>query len=576
MAERYSRLYHLPEGLYTPGAPLVIAAGALLTDSQSGQIIAQLKMRSISSKTINTVKVLVTGLDSAGRPICQEEHVYAGLNAARDTLFGAKEGVRLYAPGVRSFSARVLTVAFSDGSRYIDNGGEWKPLPQQINLNQRLFDTELIRQYRMETSEESRFVPLEVQDLWLCACGEINHRGESCCRCGQTLSHCKECMNVERLRENKSLRLNAQAVQAALNAEKMQARGRVLQRVLLVLVPILLIAAITLGVYKLAQRRTAIYDEAYRLYRAGEYADAAVLFGKTLHYRDSDEMEAKAKKADAEIASYNRASVLFDNERWDDAYEAFKELGSFQDSAERAQEARYRKGLSLLESADYAEAREIFRELGDFRDAPAIAAHFFNRLLSEEASLNLECNGPLTTSYVYDNYGRIAEKTEHFSAYSGMSDRVYVYSYGGDGSYSVSEGQVEKLYDPYGAYLGQGNVISYVYDYEFYPDGSVHYRIGRDAKTKEYRSSAAYDEHGNLIGVQDEDGPTYTLLNEYDGDRLTKQERYNEDGTMLTRTSFEYDENGMLKRAVFLTPGASSTVTILYTNGPVFAMLATE
>ena len=45
---------------------------------------------------------------------------------------------------------------------------------------------------------------------------------------------------------------------------------------------------------------------------------------------------------------------------------------------------------------------------------------------------------------------------------------------------------------------------------------------------------------------------------------------------MLTRTSFEYDENGMLKRAVFLTPGASSTVTILYTNGPIFAMLATE
>ena len=104
----------------------------------------------------------------------------------------------------------------------------------------------------------------------------------------------------------------------------------------------------------------------------------------------------------------------------------------------------------------------------------------------------------------------------------------------------------------------------------------MHYRIGRDANTKEHRSSAAYDEHGNLIGVQEEDGPTYTLLNEYDGDRLTKQERYNEAGTMLTRTSFEYDENGMLKRAVFLTPGASSTVTVRYTNGPVFAMLATE
>ena len=576
MAERYSRLYHLPEGLYTRGAPLVIAAGALLTDNQSGQIIAQLKMRSISPKVISSVKALVTGLDSAGKPLCEEEHVYANLNARRDTLFGAKEGVRLRVPGVRSFRARVLSVTFDDGSRYLDTGGEWKPLPQQANLNHRLFDTELIRQYRLETSEASRFVPMEAEDLWLCACGEINHRGESCCRCGQTFEHCTEYLNVERLRENKSLRLNAAAVRAALEEAKSQSRGRILRRVLLVLIPILLIAGITLGVYKLAQRRTAIYDEAYRLYREGEYAEAALLFGKTHHYRDSDEMEKKAKKADAEIASYSRARMLFENGRWDDAYAAYTELGDYEDSAERAQEARYQKGLSLLESAEYEQARAIFRELGNYRDADAIAAHFFNRLLSEEASLNLECNGPLTTSYVYDSYGRIAEKTEHFSAYPGMSDRVYVYAYGGDGSYSVTEGQVEKLYDPYGAYLGQGDVISFTYDYDFYPDGSVHYRIGKDAKTKAYRSSAAYDEHGNLIAIQEEDGPTYTLLNEYDGEKLTKQERYSEDGTMISRTSFEYDGNNMLKRASFLTPGAASTVTILYTNGPIFAARAEE
>ena len=33
MAERYTRLYTLPENLYTEGAPLVIAAGALLKDN---------------------------------------------------------------------------------------------------------------------------------------------------------------------------------------------------------------------------------------------------------------------------------------------------------------------------------------------------------------------------------------------------------------------------------------------------------------------------------------------------------------------------------------------------------------
>ena len=56
MAERYSQLYLLPEDLYTPGAPLVIAAGALLRDTLTGQLIAQLKLQSITVKTITAVK----------------------------------------------------------------------------------------------------------------------------------------------------------------------------------------------------------------------------------------------------------------------------------------------------------------------------------------------------------------------------------------------------------------------------------------------------------------------------------------------------------------------------------------
>ena len=157
-----------------------------------------------------------------------------------------------------------------------------------------------------------------------------------------------------------------------------------------------------------------------------------------------------------------------------------------------------------------------------------------------------------------------------------MEDRVYLYSYEDDGSYTIIESQVGRRYDAAGAYLGQGDVLSTVYEYDYYPDGTIHYRIGLDAVTGEYRSSAAYDEHGNLIALQNEDGTSYTLLNEYDGDKLSKQERFNADGTMLSRTSFEYDDKGRMKRATFLTPGAASTVTALYTYGPVYAPEATE
>ena len=576
MAERFSRLFSLPENLYTPGSPLVIAAGALLLDNQSGSVVAQLKLRSISDKVIKAVRVAVTGLDGQDQERCREEFSYEGLNAARDSLFGAKQAIRMSDAAVRSFTVQLLAVSFADSSSYTGEAAKWRSLPKQADLNLRLFDAELIRQYQLETGKDSRFVPVEVQDLWLCACGEINHRGESCHRCEQSFENCKKYLNVELLRENKSLRLNGEAVQAALNEEKRQGRARVFQRILYVLLPVLLIAGIAFGVYKLSERRELMYAEATRLYDSGEYADAALIFDKLRHFRDSSDMADKAKKADAQVASYQRAGKLMQNERWDDAYEAYKELGSFEDSEELAREARYQKGLSLLREENYGEAQPIFLELGQYKDCAAVSEHFFPRRLSEEVSLNQEAGGPLTTTYRYDTLGRVSEKTEHFSEYEGMSDRVYVYQYNADGSYSVTEGQVEKRYDAYGAYIGQGDLVSYVYEYEFYADGTVHFRMDYDALNHQYRGSAAYDEHGNLVGVQGEDGAAYTLLNDYDGDLLMKQERYNEDGNMVSRVSFEYDADGLLKRATFLTPGGGATVTTLYENGPIFAMKLEE
>ena len=574
MAERYSRLYSLPEDLYTPGAPLVIAAGALLLDNQTGRMLAQLKLRSISDGTIIAASVLVIGLGAGGEELCRAQHVYANLSAGRDASFGAREAVRLPESGVRSFSVYLLTVSFGDGTEYTGHGEALKALPAQANLNKRLFDAELIRQYKLETSSMSRFVPLEFQDLWLCTCGEINHKGESCHRCAQSFEHCRASLNVDRLRESKSLRLSAAAARAAIEEKKKQERGRIIKRVLYLLLPLALIAAVTVGAYLFSSRRAAVYEEAMRYYDAGEYAEAALRFGQISRfggYKDAKDLAAKAKKADAEIASYARAGKLLENGRWDDAHAAYLELGDYLDSAQLAQEALYQKGLALIEEGRYVEAREQFHALAFYKDAPDITASFRERCLSEEISFNQECGGPLTTSYSYDNFGRVAQKTEQFSAYPGMSDRVSTYQYAEDGSYTVTEGQVEKRYDAEGSLIGQGNVRAFEYEYKYYEDGSVQFCISYDAQTHAYRGATAYDEHGSVSATQDAEGAIISMINEYDGDRLTKQERYNEAGTMLSRTTFDYDENGMCKRATFVTPGAAATVTVLYTNGPVYA-----
>ncbi len=47
MAERYTKLYTLESALYAEGAPVIIAAGALLDDSVTRRTLVQLKFISL-------------------------------------------------------------------------------------------------------------------------------------------------------------------------------------------------------------------------------------------------------------------------------------------------------------------------------------------------------------------------------------------------------------------------------------------------------------------------------------------------------------------------------------------------
>ena len=84
MSERYSRLFSLPENLYAEGAPVVIAAGALLKDNQADKIVAQLKMRNISQKSIKAVTVCIHPLDTVGNSLGEE------IESLQNMIFSTK------------------------------------------------------------------------------------------------------------------------------------------------------------------------------------------------------------------------------------------------------------------------------------------------------------------------------------------------------------------------------------------------------------------------------------------------------------------------------------------------------
>ena len=69
MSERYARVFVLPANLYTTGSPVVVSAGVLLKDSQTNTILAQLKFRNISPKTIIGLRIKLRLFDNFGNTI---------------------------------------------------------------------------------------------------------------------------------------------------------------------------------------------------------------------------------------------------------------------------------------------------------------------------------------------------------------------------------------------------------------------------------------------------------------------------------------------------------------------------
>ena len=59
METRYIPRFRLPDRLYTEGSPVVLAAGALLEDTQMPRLVVQLKFKSISAKPISALEVEV-------------------------------------------------------------------------------------------------------------------------------------------------------------------------------------------------------------------------------------------------------------------------------------------------------------------------------------------------------------------------------------------------------------------------------------------------------------------------------------------------------------------------------------
>lgn len=408
MSERYSKLFALSENLYSAGAPVVIAAGALQKDNQTGKVFAQLKIRNIQDKAIKAVTVKITPFDTVGKPLGGVvDYQYLDLAAARDIDFGQKTPVMLKETATRSFAVSVSEVIFSDNSIWTASDEAWEPLSAPVTPEKEFTDVELAKQYRVKYGADCKCVFKKEKDLWRCACGAVNHDSEKNCHSCQREAAALAALNMDELKADRDKRLAAEQKKAAeakaleqkrIAVAKAAAaeRAKKTKKIAMIAAPIVIVAivaAVLISNFVKAQQEEAArldaYNAAVALAEAGQYEEAIAAFTELGDYKDSATLAAQAQEEAEEAArleAYNAAVALAEAGQYDEAIAAFEELGDYKDSTELISSAKlekkYIEALTLLENRDFEAARATFEALSDYKDAKTYLDGFVIRLTS--------------------------------------------------------------------------------------------------------------------------------------------------------------------------------------------------
>ena len=365
MAERFTRLFQLGNDLYTDGSPVIICAGALLNDTVTGSMIAQIKYQNISEKKIVAAKVQLCAYDAMRAALDERiEYSYHNLDVSSGAYWGGDKAIILPDRASNSFEIIGFSVAFDDGtcwkSECVDT---FISIPTSPLLVDELHDMALVEQYCLETTPKAKYVPVEYGNLWRCACGCIN-QGAACTGCNTDKTAVFEKLSNPLLSEKVAARL---AIEIHQKAEK-QAKERKWMKDTAIILTIVAVMAVGGSVYGFWIRPNVIepankYKEALTLYQDGKYEQAERRFAELGNYRDSEQY--------LQDIPYCIADDLLEQGKYEAARNAFLELGAYKDNADRALETAYLYAQTLQADGDYISARKWFEDAEPFRDSSA-------------------------------------------------------------------------------------------------------------------------------------------------------------------------------------------------------------
>lgn len=368
MKERFENLYKLPNNLYVENSPVIIVAGSLLKDTESSNLIIQLKYHSLSDKKIKALKIKLNVYDVTKQLLGDDiEYQYLDLNILQGQEFGANKAIIVSDLVARSFSIKEFTVIYENNEQWVST----IPLVQLINsqsLSIELKDPEVVKQYRLATNDSANYVPKEMFGLWQCTCGEWNNLN-NCSKCHINKVKVFDSYNEEELKELAKIRVidekeKAERI-AKQKAEEESVRKKNRKKILMITFPILIVIGIILalipGVIRPAIENMYAYNTAKEMLDKGAYDDAKNAFDELGEYRDSYILSKEA--------IYRKAKEYLETQQYNAATYTFESIIGYLDAEVLAKEAQYQKANDFYNRGKYEMAIEIWEDLDTYSDS---------------------------------------------------------------------------------------------------------------------------------------------------------------------------------------------------------------
>lgn len=343
--------------LWEPGCPIAIDAVQISRNTDTGEAFLQLKVENVTDHTIGGVsaRAVVTYSSGATQQVDMRE-LDADISCGATHTF---KPVRLE-NGDAQDATVTITGAASGGSRW-ESAREPEAIPKAMPL--KLSETALGERKALlgsigDNPNVLSSSPARGEGWWVCGCGSINVGTERCRRCGAELQTLVSLEDERQLEQWADERESARVLKVYEDATALQGKGDIAS----------LEKAVSLfdsiaGYEDSSERAAECKDTLSKAKKAKE--------GKTKRLAITVAAITAAIVAAFFIATkliipsseYNAALEMVEQGRYDEAIEAFEQLGDFKDSSEQILNTKTAKAIALIEDGSYKEAFDILKEL---------------------------------------------------------------------------------------------------------------------------------------------------------------------------------------------------------------------